>query len=82
MADKFVEISQVLILPAYSDEKIYVYLARDLTLTRQNLDKDEIIDVVTYPLEVALKMIDEGQITDALTVLALQRAWFFLQENI
>lgn len=29
-AAKFIELSQVLILPSYSDEKIYVYLAHDV----------------------------------------------------
>ena len=79
VAEEFNEISQVLILPAYSDEKIYLYLARGLTLTHRNLDKDEIIDVVKYPMADAMRMIDEGQITDGLTILSLQRAWFYLQ---
>ncbi len=80
-AEEFIELSQVLILPAYSDERIYVYLARDLTLTHQNLDKDEIIDVVKYPVEDTMRMIDEGHITDALTILSLQMAWFYLQHE-
>lgn len=79
VAEEFIELSKVLILPAYSDEKIYVYLARDLTLTHQNLDNDEIIDVVKYPIADAMRMIDEGQITDALTILSLQMAWLYLQ---
>ena len=81
VAEKFVELSQVLILPAYSDEKIHVYLARDLTLTLQNLDKDEIIVVEKYPIADAMRMIDKGQITDALTILSLQMAWFYLQRE-
>ena len=78
-AEILIEISQVMILPAYSDEKIHVYLARNLTLTRQNLDKDEIIDVVKYPIEDTMNMIDDGIIIDALTILALQRVWLYLQ---
>lgn len=80
-AAKFIELSQLLILPSYSDEKIYVYLARDLILTQQNLDSDEIIEIVKYPLEDTLNMIDEGQITDALTILGLQMAWLYLQNK-
>jgi ADP-ribose pyrophosphatase len=78
-AEEFIELSQVLILPAYSDEKCYVYLARGLTLNRRNLDKDEIIDVVEYPISETMNMIDDGKITDALTILSLQRAWLYLQ---
>lgn len=77
-AEEFIALSRVLILPSYSDEKIYIYLARRLTLTQRNLDKDEIIDVVKYPLSDAMNMIDDGQIRDALTVLGLQRAWLYL----
>ena len=80
-AEEFIELCQVLILPSYSDEKTYVYLARGLTLTQRNLDKDEIIDVVKYPISDTMNMIDDGQITDALTILSLQRAWLYLQQN-
>ena len=81
VAEEFVEISQLLILPAYSDEKIYLYLARNLSRSNQNLDRDEIIDVVKYPLEDTIKMIDEGKIVDALTILALQQTWIFLRDK-
>ena len=47
-----------------------------LSPTKQNLDPDEIINVVEYPLDEALQMIEAGRITDALTILALQWAWF------
>ena len=79
VAEEFIELGKVHILPAYSDELISVYLARGLTLSRQNLDQDEIIDVVEYPLDQALQMIATGRITDALTILALQQAWFSLK---
>ena len=77
-AQEFVELSQVLILPAYSDERIHVYLARGLTPARKNLDKDEIIEVAAYPFEAALDLIADGHISDALTILSLQMAWRYL----
>jgi ADP-ribose pyrophosphatase len=77
-AEEFIELSQVLILPAYSDERIHVYLARGLTLARQNLDQDEIIEVVPYPFDKALELIADGHISDALTILSLQMAWLYL----
>ena len=79
VAEQFVEICRVDIIPAYSDEKIHVFLARGLKQSEQKLDKDEIIEIVRYPFKETLEMIERGQISDALTVLALQRAWFFLQ---
>jgi ADP-ribose pyrophosphatase len=79
VADEFIELGNVHILPAYSDEKIHLYLARGLTPSKQNLDQDEIIKVVEYPLEETLPMIAAGRITDALTILSLMRAWFYLK---
>ena len=81
IAEEFIELGKIHILPAYSDELIHLYLARGLSLTKQNLDPDEIIKVVEYPLDEALQMIETGRITDALTILALQWAWFRLKEN-
>jgi ADP-ribose pyrophosphatase len=78
-AKEFAKLGKIHIIPAYSDEVIHVYLARGLTPSEQNLDHDEIIEVVNYPLKKALQMVDEGRITDALTVLSLQMAWNRLQ---
>ena len=79
VAQELIEIAVVHILPAYSDEKIYVYLARGLQPSRQHLDEDEIIRVVNYPLEHLLQLIRKGAITDALTILALYQAQMYLQ---
>jgi ADP-ribose pyrophosphatase len=80
-ADEFIELGKVHILPAYSDELIHIYLARGLSTSEQRLDPDEIINVVEYPLDEALRMIETGRITDALTILALQWAWFCLKSG-
>ena len=74
-AQEFIQLGKVHILPAYSDEEIYVFMASGLTPVEQNLDPDEIIEVVKFPLKQAVQMIDEGKITDALTILSLQMAW-------
>jgi len=79
-AEELIQLSRIDIIPAYSDEKIHIFLARGLKPSEQNLDPDEIIEVVKYPLDEALEMIDQGQISDALTMLALQRAWLYLRK--
>jgi len=81
VAREFIEIAQVYILPAYSDEKIHVYLARCLAASKQNLDQDEIIHVVKYPLNEVMQMIGQGIITDALTILALQNTWRYIRNE-
>ena len=80
-ARQFVELCRVDIVPAYSDEKIHVFLARSLKQSEQKLDKDEIIEIVKFPFEEALEMCQQGGISDALTILALQRTWFYLQKQ-
>jgi ADP-ribose pyrophosphatase len=80
-AGELIKIATVDILPAYSDEKIHVYLARNLTPSRQNLDQDEIIQVVKYPFNELIVFIAEGKITDALTILSLYRVYTYLQNS-
>ena len=77
-ATSMLELGTVHIIPAYSDEMIYVYIARGLTQSRQQLDKDEILEVEYHPFEQTMDMIADGRITDALTILSLQKAWFYL----
>jgi ADP-ribose pyrophosphatase len=74
-ASELINLGKIHIIPAYSDEEIYVYLAIGLTPSKQNLDHDEIIEVENYPFEIALQMIVDGKITDALTILSIQMAW-------
>ena len=69
------------ILPSYSDEVIHLYLAREFTHTAQRLDRDELIELEVHPLGELLEMIDDGRITDALTILSLQRTRLFLQRE-
>jgi len=78
VATRMVELGPVHLLPAYSDEITHVYIARGLTPARQRLDQDEILEVVHYPFEQTLRMIADGRITDALTILGLQKAWFYI----
>jgi len=73
-AGKMTALSQIHILPAYTDEKIHLYLAGDLTLSEQNLDADEIICVKKYPLQELVRMIENGTITDGLTIIAILTA--------
>ncbi len=80
-AGQFIEIARVHILASYSDEVIVVYLAREFTRTKQNLDPDEIIELETYSLIDVQEMIDDGRITDALTILAIHRARRYLDRS-
>lgn len=56
---------------AFCNEKIDIYLARNLTKTHQNLDDDEYIDVKAYTLEELKNMILSGEIVDAKSIAAI-----------
>ena len=56
---------------AFCNERIEVYVARDLVPSRQNLDEDEFIDLQAYTTEELKEKIFSGEIEDAKTVSAL-----------
>ncbi len=68
----FEKLLEITPLPAYSDERIHIYLATGLTAAKQDLDADELISVHPIALSQSLKMIDEGKIQDAKTIVGLQ----------
>jgi ADP-ribose pyrophosphatase len=73
-AGKIIALGWTFLLPAYSDECSYVYLAKDLTKTAQKLDHDEIIQVFRFSMPKIQDMIDQDKIVDALSILAIYRA--------
>lgn len=62
----------------YSNEVIHMYLAHSLTLGSHQRDADEMLDVFEMTLEDSLKMVHQGEITDAKTIVAL----FFAQQYL
>ena len=60
--------------PGFTDEKIHLFLARDLTEGKVATDADEFLSVVRMPLSEALQRIDRGEITDAKSICALSLA--------
>jgi ADP-ribose pyrophosphatase len=79
-AAELIELGRTHILPAYSDEVIHLFIGRGLTPAPQRPDPDEIIRTRIYPLDRLMDMIVAGEITDALSILALQRTWFHLHD--
>lgn len=56
---------------AFCNEKIDIYVAKNLTKTQQHLDEDEYIDVYEYSVEELMEMIYSGKIVDAKTIAAI-----------
>jgi len=57
--------------PGFTDEKIHLFLATGLTLGQANREADEFMELVPTRLSRALSMIEQGEIQDAKTALAL-----------
>jgi len=60
--------------PGFCEERLYVYLATELTSGSQNLDHDELIEIVYLPLDEAVRMAERGGIEDSKTIIALLMA--------
>ncbi|MGE5473134.1 MAG: NUDIX domain-containing protein [Ignavibacteriales bacterium] len=54
--------------PGFTDEHIYIYLARGLKPGKMNLDSDEFIENETYSIDELINMVLCGKITDAKTI--------------
>ncbi|WP_448523724.1 NUDIX domain-containing protein [Pseudothermotoga sp.] len=61
--------------PGFSNEKIHLYIAEQLSQSEQQLDFDEIVETIRLPLKDAFKMCMEGKITDAKTIALLSIAF-------
>ena len=60
--------------PGFATEKIYLYLAQELTLVAQNLDEDEFLSVESYPFADVVEMCLNGEIVDAKTIMVVLMA--------
>lgn len=73
LAGKLVERARFWTTPGFTTEFMYLYEATDLLKTQTNFDDDEIIDVEIATQEESLRMIDDGRIQDAKSILGLLR---------
>jgi ADP-ribose pyrophosphatase len=55
----------------FCDERVYLYVARDLVPVPRALEADEFIEPVPMHMDTALRMLEAGEIVDAKTQLAL-----------
>jgi len=70
-AGKLEKLSEFYVSPGFLSEKMFVFLATDLTETAQNLEADELIEVEKFTFEQAFEMIRSNKIEDAKTIVGL-----------
>ena len=74
VAERMEKLTEFFVSPGFVSEKMWVYLATDLTETAQNPEDDEFIEIVRMPFSRAFEMIAAGEIEDAKTIIGLMLA--------
>ena len=74
------KLGEITPLPGYSDERIHIFLATDLTPAEQDLDMDEILHVHKISFDNAIEMVRRGEIEDGKTISGLFMASLWLND--
>jgi ADP-ribose pyrophosphatase len=74
IAGRLEKLTEFFVSPGFCEEKMWVYLATELTASTQKLEDDEILEVLRVPFSQALEMITDGEIQDAKTIIGLMLA--------
>ncbi len=74
ICSEYIYLGEMYPTPAYNTEITHMYLAKGLEITRQSLDEDEFLDVVTLPLSKAVEMVMSGEIKDGKTQIVILKA--------
>lgn len=74
VAGRMEKLSEFFVSPGFCEEKMWVFLATELTEGKQNLEEDEVLEVERLSMDEALEMITSNEIQDAKTIIALMLA--------
>lgn len=64
-------LSKIYPTPGYSNEPLYVYLAKGLKIGENHLDDGEFLNVVKMPFKKALELVMDNTIKDSKTVIGI-----------
>ena len=71
VAGRLEQLSEFYTTPGFCAERLWVFLATDLSETARRHEEDEIIEVVRMPFARALSMAASGEMDDAKTIIGL-----------
>jgi len=74
VAGRWEKLTEFFASPGFCGEKMWLYLATDLTATGQRLEDDELIEIVRVSFPRAFEMIEANEIEDAKTIIGLTMA--------
>ncbi|MCU0560387.1 MAG: NUDIX hydrolase [Desulfobacterales bacterium] len=70
-AARWHSLAEITPVPGYSDERVFLFLATELSPVQQGLDADEVLEVHRLPLAKAIERIARGEIQDAKSICGL-----------
>lgn len=68
---KLEKLTEFYVSPGFLTEKMFVFLATDLSETSQNLDEDEVISIEKFSFPQLFEKIRSGEIKDAKTIIGV-----------
>ena len=78
LADEWIDLWNMRPLTTVVDNIQYLFLAKNLTLTEQDTEEGEIVDIVSIPFLDAVKLVISGDIMDASTIIWILKAQKYL----
>ena len=78
-SENLIPLTSILTTPGFTDERIHLFAATELTPGDFGRDEDEFMEVVTLPFSEALELIRTGAISDGKTICSLLYAAQFLR---
>nr|WP_066635522.1 NUDIX hydrolase [Desulfolucanica intricata] len=73
-AAEWIELTTFYTSPGFSNEKMYLYLAKNLSYTGQKLDEDEFVQVILMTLDDAVQRVLSGEIHDSKSIAGILAA--------
>lgn len=70
-AENIEKLTEFYVSPGFLTEKMFVFLATNLTETAQNLDEDEVISIERFSFPEVFEKIRNGEIEDAKTMVGI-----------
>ncbi len=64
-------LTRILTTPGFTDEEIHLFRAQELRRGGVSRDKDEFLDVVELPFSEVLRMVTDGEIRDAKSLIGI-----------
>ena len=74
-ADEWQSLGYINTTPGFCNEKLYLYLAKNLKFVGEHADEGEIIQCFEYNINEIFEKIKNGEINDAKTICGLMRAF-------